>query len=355
VKPVLHILKPGLMTTIQDLGRAGFQNLGIGYSGALDPVALRVANLLVGNEPATGALEVLYLGPTIEIEADDVRLSFVGAAASVEILPDVSVTAGARVETMRSLVARRGQVIRIGSVSGGATLYVGVEGGFDIQPTLGSVATNIRGGTGGWQARALVAGDRLPLGRTHASERAEYRVEGIDFRAPSRIRAIPGPQDDYFDRDEVAKFFGGEYTVQPGSDRVGLRLVGEAIRHAKDFNIASDATVPGSIQVPGTGQPIVLMADRQTIGGYPKIATIISADLPKLGRLSIGAKTVFDQVTVEEAQELRRALLADLESLPEHIVPIVPSGGDATPRLLEHNLISGVVDALLEAEAVGDD
>src|SRR5207302_4936421 len=139
---------------------------------------------------------------------------------------------------------------------------------------------------------------------------------------PRRIRAIPGPQDDYFDGAEIAKFFGSEYTVQSGSDRVGMRLQGEAIRHAKGFNIASDATAPGSIQVPGNGQPIVLMADRQTIGGYPKIATVISADLPKLGRLSIGSKAVFDQVTVEEAHELRRALLADLESLPEHIVPI---------------------------------
>jgi biotin-dependent carboxylase-like uncharacterized protein len=346
VKQALHILKPGLMTTIQDLGRAGFQHLGIGVSGALDPVALRVANLLVGNEPGAGGLEVLYLGPTIEIEADSVRMSFAGAAATVEILPDASASSGARIETMRSVLVKRGEVVRVGSLTGGATLYIGVEGGFDIPPILGSISTNIRGGTGGWQGRAVIAGERLPLGRMQVPDRSECRAEGINLRAPRRIRAVPGPQDDYFDAAEVVKFFGQEYTVQSGSDRVGMRLQGDAIQHAKGFNIASDATVPGSIQVPGTGQPIVLMADRQTIGGYPKIATVISADLPELGRLSIGSKIVFEPVTVETAQTLRREMLARLDRLRDCIVPISRTSIEVAPLLLDSNLISGVVDAL---------
>jgi biotin-dependent carboxylase-like uncharacterized protein len=351
VKPALHILKPGLMTTVQDLGRAGFQNLGIGISGALDPIALRVANLLVGNEPGTGGLEVLYLGPAIEIEADDVRMSFVGAAATVEILPDASACSGTRIETMRSVLMKRGEVVCIGSLTGGPTLYVGVEGGFDIQPILGSVSTNIRGGTGAWRGRAMIAGERLPLCRMRASDRDECRVEGIEFRTPRRIRAIPGPQDDYFDPAEIAKFFGSEYTVQSGSDRVGMRLQGEAIQHAKGFNIASDATAPGSVQVPGNGQPIVLMADRQTIGGYPKIATVISADLPELGRLSIGSKIVFESVTLETAQSLRRSMLSYLDGLRDHIVPINRTGPEIAPLLFNNNLISGVVDACLDHAA----
>jgi biotin-dependent carboxylase-like uncharacterized protein len=355
VKPVLHILKPGLMTTVQDLGRTGFQNLGIGISGALDPIALRLANLLVGNEPTNGALEVLYVGPTIEVEADSVRMSFVGAAAAVEILPDRWARSGTRMEIMRSVRLHRGEVVRVGSLAGGASLYIGVEGGFDIEPMLGSVSTNIRAGTGGWHPRAMLPGDRLPLRRLRASDREECRAQGIEFRAPTSIRAIPGPQDDYFDEAEVARFFKSEYTVQSGSDRVGLRLQGEAIRHAKGFNIASDATVPGSIQVPGNGQPIILMADRQTVGGYPKIATVISADLPKLGRLSIGSKTAFEQVTVETAQALRRSMLSELERLPDHIVPMRPSGSDAAPLLLDQNLISGVVDAFLGDGALVDD
>jgi biotin-dependent carboxylase-like uncharacterized protein len=348
MRQALHILKPGLMTTIQDLGRAGYQNLGIGISGALDPIALRVANLLVGNEPGAGGLEVLYLGPTIEIAADTVRMSFAGAAAAVEILPDVSASSGTRIETMRSVLVKRGEVVRVGSLAGGAVLYVGVEGGFDIRPMLGSVSTNIRGGTGAWHPRALIAGERLPLCRMRACDRDECRAEGIEFRVPSRIRAIPGPQDDYFERAEIAKFFGSEYTVQSGSDRVGMRLQGEAIRHARDFNIASDATAPGSIQVPGNGQPIVLMADRQTIGGYPKIATVISADLPQLGRLSIGSKIVFEPVTIETAQALRREMLSYLDRLPGHIVPVSRTDADVAPLLFNYNLVSGVVDACLD-------
>ena len=193
----------------------------------------------------------------------------------------------------------------------------------------------------------MIAGERLPLCRMRASDRDECRVEGIEFRAPGRIRAIPGPQDDYVDQAEIAKFFGSEYTVQTGSDRLGMRLQGEAIRHAKGFNIASDATAPGSVQVPGNGQPIVLMADRQTIGGYPKIATVISADLPALGRLSIGSKVVFEQVTIEGGnQALRRSMLSHLDDLGDHIVPLGRTGADVpAPLLFNNNLISGVVDA----------
>jgi len=343
------------MTTVQDLGRSGFQNLGIGISGALDPVALRLANLLVGNEPTSGGLEVLYLGPTLEIEADSARLSFVGADAKIELLPDRWASGGSRIEIMRSVLVKRGEVVRVGSLTGGASLYIGVEGGFDIEPTLGSVSTNIRAGTGAWHPRAMLAGDRLPLRRMWAANREEYRAEGIEFRAPTCIRAVPGPQDDYFDEAEVARFFSSEYTVESGSDRVGLRLQGEAIRHARGFNIASDATVPGSIQIPGNGMPIVLLADRQTVGGYPKIATVISADLPKLGRLSIGSKTVFERVTVETAQALRRAMLSDLERMPQIIAPIRPSRSDATLQLLDQNLISGVVNAILDDGAVFDE
>jgi len=134
-----------------------------------------------------------------------------------------------------------------------------------------------------------------------------------------------------------------------------MRLQGEAIRHAKGFNIASDATVPGSIQIPGTGQPIVLLADRQTVGGYPKIATVISADLPKLGRLSIGSKTSFERVTVEAAQALRHAMLSELERLSQIIAPIRPSGRDAALQRLDQNLISGVVNAILDDGAVFDE
>ena len=173
-------------------------------------------------------------------------------------------------------------------------LYVAVEGGFDIEPTLGSVSTDIRGGIGGWQGRALAAGDRLPLRLMRATERDECRIEGLDLKTPSVVRAIAGPQSDYFAEVEIAAFFASEYKVGAGSNRMGMRLEGRPIAHVRGHNITSDAIAPGSVQVPGDGQPIVLLADRQTTGGYPKIATVISADLPALGRLPIGAKFRFE-------------------------------------------------------------
>jgi biotin-dependent carboxylase-like uncharacterized protein len=341
----LRILAPGLLTTVQDLGRAGYQSLGIPVSGALDPISLRAANALVGNNLDAGALEVAYVGPTIAVEADDVRLSFVGAQAAIDILPDAAATTGTRIETMRSIRVRRGEVIRIGSLSGGAVLYVAVEGGFDIPPVLGSVSTYLRGGFGGWQGRALAAGDRLPLCRSAAPARDECRIEGLDLRAPARVRAIAGPQKDYFSETEIASFFAGQYTVCAGSDRMGMRLQGRPVDHARDYNITSDGIAAGSIQVPGNGQPIILLADRQTTGGYPKIATVISADLPALGRLPMGATIAFEQVTIEAAQALRRDLFSEIERIGEKIVPISPAATDMAPMLLDHNLISGVVDA----------
>jgi biotin-dependent carboxylase-like uncharacterized protein len=343
--PSLHIIRPGLLTTVQDLGRAGYQSLGIAVGGALDPVGLRAANALVGNAPGAGTLEVLYLGPTVAIDADDVLMSFAGASAAIEILPDVTAAHGRRVETMRSIRLHRGEIVRIGSLSEGAVLYVAVEGGFDIEPVLGSVSTDIRGGIGGWQGRTLAAGDRLPLRLMRATDRDECRIEGLDLRYPAAFHAIAGPQSDYFEQSEVAAFFASEYTVGAGSNRMGMRLEGRHIAHARGHNITSDAIAPGSIQVPGNGQPIALLADRQTTGGYPKIATVISADLPALGRLPIGAKIRFEAVTIEQAQGLRRDLLAEIERINDRIVPIGRSDADVAPKLSVHNLISGVVDA----------
>ena len=320
--PALHIVRPGLLTTVQDLGRIGYQSLGIAVCGALDPVALRAANALAGNPPAAGALEVLHVGPTIAIEADDARLAFAGANAAIEILPDSSAVRGRRVETMRSIRLRRGEIIRVGALSAGAVLYVAVEGGFDITPMLGSVSTDMRAGFGGWQGRALGEGDRLPLRLEHAAERDECRIEGLDLTAPTTVRAIPGPQDDYFAESEIAALFDTLYTVGAGSNRMGMRLEGRPIAHARGHNITSDAIAPGSIQIPGNGQPIVLLADRQTTGGYPKIATVISADVPAFGRLTIGAKIRFMPVSLEEARRHRRAWLADMDRIPEKIVPI---------------------------------
>jgi allophanate hydrolase subunit 2 len=161
-----------------------------------------------------------------------------------------------------------------------------------------------------------------------------------------RFRAVAGPQLDHFSESEIASFFDSAYTVCAGSNRMGMQLAGRRIVHARGFNIISDAIAPGSIQVPGSGQPIVLLADRQTTGGYPKIAAVISADMPALGRTPIGATISFERVSIDAAQALRRSLLTEVDSIPGRVIPLrEPSTDDIAPRLLHDNLISGVVDA----------
>jgi biotin-dependent carboxylase-like uncharacterized protein len=340
----LRVLSPGLLTTLQDLGRAGYQQLGIPGSGALDPVSLRAANALAGNPPDAGALEVAYVGPTFAIDAQSVRMSFVGAEAMIEVFSGMDATCGWPVETMRSIRLRRGEIVRIGSLWHGAVLYVAVEGGFEIEPVLGSVSTYIRGGLGGWHGRALVEGDRLPLCRESASDRNDCRLDGIDLSVPTRLRAIDGPQINHFSNEEIASFFDSEYTVCAG-DRMGLRLNGRKLNHSRGFDITSDGIAPGSIQISGSGQPIVLLADRQTTGGYPKIATVISADLPALGRLPIDAKIGFERITIEAAQALRRKLFTEIDGICARMVPLGGGITERAPDLLQLNLISGVVDA----------
>jgi allophanate hydrolase len=307
---------------------------------------LRAANAIAGNPQDAGALEVTYAGPTLAIDAQSARLAFAGADATIEILSDMDATGGRTVETMRSVRLERGQIVRIGPVIRGAVLYIAVEGGFEVEPVLGSVSTYLRGGFGGWQGRALVAGDRLQLRLDSVRQREERRLEGLDLAVPARLRAIDGPQIDYFSSEEIAAFFSSEYTVC-AADRMGMRLHGRALSHSGSFDIASDGTAPGSIQISGNGQPIVLLADRQTTGGYPKIATVISADLPALGRIPIGSKIGFERITIETAEALRRALFAKIDGISSGLIGLGGGTAERSTDLLRCNLISGVVDACI--------
>jgi biotin-dependent carboxylase-like uncharacterized protein len=339
----LHVLSAGLATTLQDLGRAGYAQLGIPTGGALDPIALRAANALVGNPQDAGAIEIAYAGPTLVVEAQSVRMAFVGADAPIEVFPDMATGRGRTVATMCSICLQRGEVVRIGSLSRGALLYLAIEGGFAIEPVLGSVSTYLRGGFGGWHGRALVAGDRLPLRRRSSSDREEWRLTDLDLSVPTRLRVIDGPQIDHFAEEEVAAFFNSEYVVCAG-DRMAMRLHGRRLRHCNGFDIVSDGTAAGSVQIAGSGEPIVLLADRQTTGGYPKIATIISADLPAAGRLPAGSNVRFERIDLKSAEALRRNLLVDIEGIADRIIPMGGSNEPA-PSLLQCNLISGVIDA----------
>ena len=341
----LRVIAPGLMTTLQDLGRRGYQHLGVPVSGALDPVCLQAANLLAGNEPGMGALEIAYQGPTLAIEADSVRIAAAGGQAAIDILgPDGG--AGQRLAPFESARLTRGQTLRIGALSGSAILYLAVEGGFAVAPVMGSQSTLTRGGIGGFEGRALQAGDILPLRQAAAPEREEVMLPPLDLRPPARVRVVLGPQDDHFTQAGLATLLASPYTISRASDRMGMRLEGPTLEHsAKGYNIVSDGIAPGSIQVPGNGLPIVLLADRQTTGGYPKVATVISADLPALGRMTPGAKIAFAAVDIETAEAAARALAGEIADLPARMVPVARKQAIDVDKLLGENLISGAVDA----------
>ena len=331
----LRVDRPGLSTTVQDLGRRGLQRYGVPVSGALDPLALRLANALVGNAPGTAALEILALGPSLFVAADSVRLALVGTEIGLTI-------DGTPVPAGRSVTVPHGAWVAIGGFTDAASAILAIEGGFDLPPVMGSLSTYGRGGFGGFEGRALKAGDRLPLVRPAATPGAERKAEPIDYGS-GPIRVVLGPQDDWFEPAAVERFFAEPYTVTAEADRMGMRLEGVRLDHARGFNIVSDGIADGHIQVPGTGQPIVLLADRQTVGGYPKIGAVIGADLPRLGRMRPGDRLRFARVEPAEAEAARRAQEIALTGLIARIGPVIVT--PTTEQLLTTNLIDGVVAA----------
>ncbi|MFD2183015.1 biotin-dependent carboxyltransferase family protein [Rhodoplanes azumiensis] len=338
----LRVVATGPAVTLQDAGRVGHQRFGIPVSGAMDRVALAAANVLVGNPPGTAALEIAYLGPTLAVEAESVRIAFAGGHASVDVLDET----GMSVRTVPPLTSARlvrGERLRIGGLSGSVVGYLAVAGGFDAPVFLGSRATLLRAALGGFAGRALAVGDRLPLVADAAPTRDEMHLSDTTFPLPDRVRVVLGPQDDHFTEEGIATFLTRTYKVTAATDRMGMRLDGPTIAHRDGFNIVSDGIAPGAIQVPGNGQPIVLLADRQTTGGYPKIATAISADLPGLGRLTPGATIRFERVDLDAAVAARRALVAEIAAMRGRLVP---AGGevDVEARLLAENLVGGMVD-----------
>ena len=339
----LEVISPGLMTSVQDRGRFGYQALGISVSGALDTDSFDIANALVGNksgnEAGTGALEIRMLGPTLKVTADSVTVALAGTATVIEVMaPEREV-----ISACCSVTLLKGQVFRVGAVSDSAVCYLAVHGGFDLPPIYGSQSTCMSAGFGGFHGRILEKGDCLPL-RKAAAESLSQRI----LRRPPEpdsspvIRVIAGPQHDYFSAAGIETFFGRVYTVSQAVNRMGMRLEGAAVAHEKGFNIASDGIVRGAIQVPGNGLPIILMADCQTTGGYPKIATVISTDMPKLGRMMPGADIRFEAVSVEEAEAVARDHHERKAALVDSIETFSGSVQQLEHLLMTQNLISGV-------------
>ena len=335
----LVVVAPGLHSTVQDLGRFGYQAYGVPVAGALDPVGLRLANAVAGNAQGMGALEFLYSGPTLEVAVEAVRVA--ASAAEIEILSDPP----RRIPPWQSVRLARGARFRLGALRGRVCGYLAVEGGFAIAPVLGSLSTYVRGRIGGLEGRPLREGDRLALALDRPGERGEVRLaDPPDLAPPAWLRVVLGPQDDSFTKSAFDAFLNQPFTVSQEADRMGLRLSGPRLDHALGFNIVSDGIATGAIQVPGSGQPIVLLADHQTTGGYPKIATVISADLPAAGRLKPGDEIGFAEVSVAEAQEARRHLEAALDRRLRGLVPARTPAVLNQAALYGGNLISGVVD-----------
>lgn len=331
----LRVETPGPLSTLQDFGRRGWRRFGVPVSGAMDPVALSIANALVGNPPGAAAVELTLIGGSFVVEGAAVRIALAGGDFPMFI--DGSPAAAACSHTLEA-----GQSVRIGSTRHGVRGYLAAAGGFAIEAMLDSRSTHVRSGLGGIHGGPLAAGDRLPLGEAELAVPDQWLPPEHMPHAFPKVRVVLGPQDDHFTTQAIARFQATDYTISPHSDRMGYRLSGPPLEHSRGFDIISDATVPGSIQVPGTGEPIVLMADAQTTGGYPKIATVISADLPALGQCRPGDHLRFEAVTLEAAVAARQALVRWLAALPRVLVPV--GRGPNPERLLAANLIGGVTD-----------
>jgi biotin-dependent carboxylase-like uncharacterized protein len=305
----LVIASIGPASSVQDGGRPGAQRYGLVPSGAIDRLALAAANALVDNEPFTAAVEIGPFGAKFSARGGDVRIALTGAARNADI-------AGRAVVSDSSATLADGETLTLGFARGGSFSYLAIEGGIAGEPMFGSLSVNARAGLGSPYPRPLQAGDELST--KAASGAAERRIE-LPAVTDAPIRVVWGPQDDEFAEDTRKLFLDSDWKISATSDRMGYRLDGPALKHLHGHNIVSDGTVNGSVQVPGNGQPIVLMPDRGTSGGYPKIATVITADLGRFAQIQAGRAFRFKAVSMTEAQAEARKFAELLRSLPERL------------------------------------
>lgn len=334
----LEILSPGAYASMQDSGRRGYRRFGVPVAGVLDPRLMRLANALVGNEPGAPVIEALDGGLHLAARGGALRVAVAGHAVLEHE------TAGERrvLDAWRSLTLADGESLRVRRMTHGRIAVVAVEG-LTLPTMLGSAAAYTRAGLGGVGGRALAPGVRLAA--PAASARRETLLP-VPPRPDARpIRVVPGPQADHFTAQAHAAFVTTAYQVTADADRMGVRLEGQALAHADAPEIVSDAIVPGAIQVPGNGQPIVLLADAQTAGGYPKIGTVISVDLAWVAQARPGQTLHFTWVTADQGEQLARAAEAQTQALLAALRPLLPGGVDEH-ALYGSNLVSGVVHAL---------
>jgi antagonist of KipI len=323
---IIEVLDGGMLTTVQDLGRFGYQRFGVPVSGALDLFSLRAANRLVGNPDDAAGLEMTLIGPRLRFVAP-VTLALAGADLGARLDGPsthsgpirASSRDGLPVPRWESVVAGPGATLTFTGARDGVRGYLAVAGGVDVPRVLGSRATYTRSRLGGVDGRALRSGDTLGiegprpvvLGGALQLPEARRAVYGHTHR----LRVVLGPQDDRFTDEGLHTFLSATYTVSPQSDRMGCRLAGPPIQHTRGADIVSDGTPFGGVQVAGDGVPIVLLADRGTAGGYTKIATVIGPDIPSLAQAAAGDRVTFESISLADAYEAVRREEADLATI----------------------------------------
>jgi antagonist of KipI len=329
------VLRPGTHATVQDLGRGGLRHLGVVPGGAMDTVSHRIANALVGNRSDEASLEIALSGPDLLI-TQDALVALYGARFAARL-------DGKPLPMARPVLVRAGARLRIGRAEDGFFGYLAIAGGFDVPPVLGSRSTYVPGGFGGWQGKAVARDASLPLvaGVADLSVRRFERVsrrgtalgargQSVTWFAPNVmatigdppvVRAIPGLHHELFKPAARVAFFSERWRVGLDSNRMGLRLSGQSpLPLVQATEILSQPTCRGTVQVPASGQPIVLAADHQSTGGYPKIAEVIAADAPRLAHVPPGQELRFAPVTLEEADAARAILAERIDVLIERIL-----------------------------------
>lgn len=315
---MITVINPGLLTTVQDEGRWGYQRYGMPVAGVMDRFAYRTANLLAGNDSAAAVLEMTMLGGTFYFESSS-YVALCGADMQAELN-------GTSVSNWSAFFVPAGSELSLGFAVSGCRSYLAVQGGFNVPQVLGSRSTYVRGGIGGHSGRQLKAGDNLSLSKAEniSSGKKSMPAELVpQYPSEITLRVLLGPQDDLFTDEGIETIFSSSYDITDEADRMGYRLEGPVIRHCGKADIVSDALCQGAIQVPGHGRPIIMMADRQTTGGYAKIGTVIGPDLAKLAQAKPGDSIRFVRCSDQEAV----AALTEEANAYENIATAIASQG----------------------------
>ena len=290
----VEVLDAGFLTTVQDLGRFGYTHLGISPAGAADPLSLRIANRLVGNDANAPALEMTLMGAALRFNEATV-VAIAGAKCEVSI-------GGGSGPLHAALPVPAGAILSCGNITAGARTYIAMQGGIEVALVMGSASTDLRGGFGGQQGRKLQAGDVLQIGRRQTASVARLKPEALDaLHCSGPVRLTRGAQQSWFGEETFERLFTVPYVVSEQSDRAGLRLKGEPLQPRIRRQLLTDGIPLGAIQVPPDGQPIILFVDLQSTGGYPKIANVISTDLHRIGQLRPRDAVRFQEVSLAEA------------------------------------------------------